>query len=84
MITVQAQGDGIVGRLMVERRADESRRVGEPPVVAEAFGSTREEVLRRLREIAESDEELRVRLDLWNVGYRNQRITGPARGIQRL
>lgn len=78
-------GDGVIGRLVVERRADHTRRSkGEPPIVAEAFGATREEVLRRLREIAESDNELAMRLDLWNAGYRRQRITGPPRGLQKM
>lgn len=86
MITVaESQGDGVVGRLVVERRANAKRRTaGEPPVIAEAFGASQEEVLRRLREIAESDREVSMRLDLWNAGYRNQRITGPARGIEKL
>ena len=83
MITVVPnQGDGVIGRLVVERRIDSTRRVaGEPPVVAEAFGATQEEVLRRLREIAESDNELAMRLDLWSAGYRHQRITGPPRAL---
>lgn len=86
MITVaDNHGDGVIGRLLVERRADARRRVaGEPPVIAEAVGATQEEVLRRLKEIAESDSELAMRLDLWNVGYRGQRITGPPRGIPRV
>lgn len=86
MITVaDGQGDGVIGRLVIERRSNAKRRTaGEPPVVAEAFGVSQEEVLRRLREIAESDSELSMRLDLWNAGYRNQRITGPPRGIERL
>ena len=83
MITVVPnQGDGVIGRLVVERRIDSTRRVaGEPPVIAEAFGTTQEEVLRRLREIAESDNELAMRLDLWSAGYRHQRITGPPRAL---
>lgn len=83
MITVaENQGDGVIGRLVVERRSDGKRQVaGEAPVIAEAFGTTREEVLRRLREIAESDTELAMRLDLWSAGYRHQRITGPPRGL---
>ena len=46
-------------------------------------GATQEEVLRRLKEIAESDSELAMRLNLWNIGYRGQRITGPLRGIKK-
>jgi hypothetical protein len=85
MITVAAFEEGFIGRLSVERRSEEERRAGgEPTVIAEATGATQEEVLRRLREIAESDSELGMRLELWNVGYRRQRLTGPPRGIKRL
>lgn len=86
MITVaDNHGEGVIGRLVVERRADARRRAaGQPPIVAEAAGATQEEVLRRLKEIAESDSELAMRLDLWNIGYRGQRITGPPRGIEKL
>ena len=81
---VKADEGGVVGRLSVERRTDSSRRErGEAPVVAEAFGATQDEVLRRLREIAESDTELAMRLDLWNAGYRRQRLTGPAKEISK-
>jgi hypothetical protein len=86
MVTVtDNQGDGFIGRLVVERRTDARRRTeGEAPVVAEAFGATQDEVLRRLREIAESETELGMRLDLWNMGHRQQRITGPPRGIEKV
>lgn len=81
---IESAEGGFIGRLSVERRSDATRRRGgEPPCVAEAYGGTQEEVLRRLREIAESDSELAMRLDLWNAGYRRQRITGPARGIPK-
>lgn len=61
---------GVVGRLSVERRSDPARRSGEPPMVAEARGTTRDEVLAELRTIAESDAELTRRLDEWVAARR--------------
>ena len=55
----------VIGHLLVERRADPTRRSGEPPVVAEVRGPTRAEVLASLRALAESESALGERLEAW-------------------
>ena len=61
-------GGDFAGRLALERRTDPARRVGaEPPIVAEVRGGSREEVLRLLRDIAESDAEIARRLERWTA-----------------
>ena len=55
-IVPQAAGDGFVGTITVERRADATRRSGSaPPVIAEACGRTTEVLLHRLLPIARSN-----------------------------
>ena len=66
MVSVDQRGPrDVVGRRVIERRADPVRRTGEPPIVAEVRGPTREAVLEELRRIAENDAELARRLDDW-------------------
>lgn len=66
MIALEAEGAEVVGRLRLERRTDPVRQgSGMPPVIAEARGATRNEVLDRLRSIAESDEQLGGLLEDW-------------------
>lgn len=66
MVSVDQRGErNVVGRLVIERRADPARRDGEPPIVAEVRGPTRDAVLGELRRIAENDAELSRRLDSW-------------------
>lgn len=56
----------VVGRLQIERRTDPARRrAGEPPVVAEVRGESRDAVLQALRTVAANDAELRQRLEAW-------------------
>lgn len=59
-----------VGRLYIERRKDPARQGGEPPIVAEARGASREAVLSELRRIAESDAEIARRLEAWQGSHR--------------
>ena len=65
ILSLDERPDGVVGRLQLERRADPTRRTGEPPVVAEVRGETREAVLTELRRVAENDIELAHRFDQW-------------------
>ena len=56
----------VVGRLMLERRTDPTRRgSGEPPIVAEVRGAPRADVLASLRAVAESEGEVGRRLEAW-------------------
>ena len=65
IISLDERADGVTGRLQVERRTDPARRTGEPPVVAEVEGATREAVLAELRRVAGSDADLQRRFDAW-------------------
>ncbi len=67
MISLQDhEREGVIGRLQIERRADPRRReAGEAPIVAEVIGASHDAVLRALRQLAEDDDQLRMRLDAW-------------------
>ena len=68
----------VVARLQVERRADPERRgVGEPPLIAEARGTSREAVLTELRALAGDDDELARRLERWTAMQRRPRFDAP-------
>ncbi len=64
----------VVARLQVERRTDPTRQgVGEPPLIAEARGPSRDAVLAELRALAEDDAELARRLAQWTAMQRRPR-----------
>jgi hypothetical protein len=64
----------VVARLQVERRTDPERQgVGEPPLIAEARGTSREAVLAELRALAADDAELARRLARWTAMQRPRR-----------
>lgn len=65
IVSLDERPEGVTGRLQLERRSDPARRTGEPPVVAEVHGATREEVLAELRRVAGSDADLQRRFDTW-------------------
>jgi hypothetical protein len=68
----------VVARLQVERRADPERRgVGEPPLIAEARGASRDAVLTELRALAADDDELARRLERWTAMQRRPRFDAP-------
>jgi hypothetical protein len=72
IITVDERDpNAVVARLQVERRTDpERQRVGEPPLIAEARGPSREAVLAELRTLAGDDAELARRLARWTAMQR--------------
>ena len=71
MIALEEQGDEVVGRLQLERRSDPARHGdGTPPVIAEARGASRGEVLAKLKTIAENDEALCEALEEWSARRR--------------
>lgn len=74
MLTIdELPGGHVVGRLALERRTDPARRIGaEPPIMAEVRGPTRDNVLKALRVIAESDDELGRRLERWAAERRSE------------
>jgi hypothetical protein len=68
----------VVARLQVERRADPERQgIGEPPLIAEARGTSREAVLTELRALATDDAELARRLARWTAMQRRPRSDAP-------
>lgn len=75
IITVDERDPGeVVARLQVERRTDPGRQgVGEPPLIAEARGTSREAVLAELRALAADDAELARRLARWTAMQRRPR-----------
>jgi hypothetical protein len=79
IITVDERDpNDIVARLQVERRTDPERQgVGEPPLIAEARGVSREAVLAELRALAEDDAELARRLARWTAMQRRPRSDAP-------
>lgn len=63
---VDSPSPRIRARVFVERRTDAGRRAGHtPPVVAEAEGDSRDELLEALREIAASNVEVATALRKW-------------------
>ena len=79
IITVDERDpNDVVARLQVERRADPERQgVGEPPLIAETRGTSREEVLAELRVLAADDAELARRLARWTAMQRRPRSDAP-------
>jgi hypothetical protein len=68
----------VVARLQVERRADRARQsVGEPPLIAEARGTSREAVLMELQALAADDAEIARRLARWTAMQRRSRSDTP-------
>jgi hypothetical protein len=64
--------------LQVERRADPGRQGGgEPPLIAEARGASRDEVLTELQTLAADDAELARRLARWTAMQRRPRSDTP-------
>jgi hypothetical protein len=79
IITVDERDpNDVVARLQVERRTDPGRQgVGEPPLIAEARGASREAVLAELRALAADDAELARRLARWTAMQRRPRSDAP-------
>lgn len=75
IITVDERDpNDVVARLQVERRTDPERQGGgEPPLIAEARGTSREAVLAELRALADDDAELARRLARWTAMQRRPR-----------
>jgi hypothetical protein len=70
LVSLEIDMEGEVhGILQVERRLDPARQLfATAPVVASASGRSKDEVLRRLRTLAENDAELAVQIAAWERG----------------
>jgi hypothetical protein len=67
LVSLEIDREGLVhGILQVERRVDPTRQLlATAPVVARASGPTKDDVLRQLRTLAESDADLAAHLAAW-------------------
>jgi hypothetical protein len=63
--------EGVVhGILQVERRVDPARQLfSTAPIVARASGPTKDDVLRKLRSLAEDDAELARAIGAWEAAH---------------
>ena len=58
------------GVLQVERRKDPARQtLSTAPIIAKATGSSKDDVLRQLRALAENDEELATQIAAWEEAH---------------
>jgi hypothetical protein len=65
------------GSLQVERRLDPKRQLFDTaPVVARATGKNKDDVLRKLRTLAENDAELGEKLAEWEAAHPSTRKAG--------
>jgi hypothetical protein len=78
LVSLEIDTEGVVhGMLQVERRLDPSRQLFDTaPVVARASGRSKDEVLKRLRTLAENDAELAVQLANWEAAHPSSRPPG--------
>ena len=78
LVSLEIDTEGVVhGMLQVERRLDPSRQLFDTaPVVARASGRSKDEVLKRLRTLAENDAELAVQLANWEAAHPSGRPPG--------
>jgi hypothetical protein len=78
LVSLEIDKEGIVhGMLQVERRLDPTRQLfATAPVVARASGKSKDDVLKRLRTLAENDAELGVQLAAWEAAHPSARKPG--------
>ena len=78
LVSLAIDKEGMVhGVLQVERRLDPSRQLFDTaPVVARATGRSKDDVLRKLRTLAENDAELAVKLAEWEAAHPPARKPG--------
>ncbi len=71
LVSLQIDRDGVVhGVLQVERRIDPTRQLFDTaPTVARASGTSKDDVLRQLRALAESDTDLASHLAAWEAAH---------------
>jgi hypothetical protein len=78
LVSLAIDKEGVVhGMLQVERRLDPSRQLFDTaPVVARASGKSKDDVLKKLRTLAENDAELAVQLATWEAAHPPARKPG--------
>lgn len=78
LVSLEIDKEGVVhGMLQVERRVDPSRQLFDTaPVVARASGRSKDEVLKKLRTLAENDAELAREIAAWEAAHPSHRKPG--------
>jgi len=78
LVSREVDAEGTVhGMLQVERRVDPTRQLfATAPVVARASGATKDDVLRKLRTLAENDAELAEQIAAWEAAHPSGRKPG--------
>ncbi len=78
LVSLAIDAEGVVhGALQVERRLDPTRQLFDTaPVVARATGRSKDDVLRKLRALAENDAELAVEIAAWERAHPSRRTPG--------
>ena len=78
LVSLEIDTEGVVhGRLQVERRLDPTRQLFDTaPVVARASGKSKDDVLKKLRTLAENDAELAVEIAAWEAAHPSRRKAG--------
>jgi hypothetical protein len=78
LVSLAIDKEGTVhGVLQVERRLDPKRQLFDTaPVVARATGKNKDDVLRKLRTLAENDAELARKLAEWEAAHPPARPAG--------
>jgi hypothetical protein len=78
LVSLEIDQEGVVhGMLQVERRLDPSRQLFDTaPVVARASGKNKDDVLKKLRTLAENDAELAVQIAAWEAAHPSMRKPG--------
>jgi hypothetical protein len=78
LVSLEIDQEGVVhGMLQVERRLDPSRQLFDTaPVVARASGKNKDDVLKKLRTLAENDAELAVQIAAWEAAHPSTRKPG--------
>lgn len=71
LVSLEMVSDTLVkGILQVERRVDKARQLfNTAPVIAHATGTSKDDVLRQLRALAEDDAELAVQIAAWEKSH---------------
>jgi hypothetical protein len=78
LVSLSIDNEGTVhGALQVERRLDPRRQLFDTaPVVARATGKSKDDVLGKLRALAENDAELGEKLAEWEAAHPSARKPG--------
>ncbi|HET9011888.1 MAG TPA: hypothetical protein VFN38_08740 [Gemmatimonadaceae bacterium] len=78
LVSLAIDTEGVVhGMLQVERRLDPTRQLFDTaPIVARAEGTSKDDVLKKLRTLAENDAELAAKLAEWEALHPSHRKPG--------